>query len=350
MAKPALNFVVLTCLLAIPLIAVILVGYAPPALTPNDQFPVVSSAPTPQIDASTWTLTVSGDVDHELTYTYASLTALPNVTEVARLQCVDGPSGVAAWGGVPLNTILQAAGVHADAKSVVFYCADGYSTSLAIPKENTSDVLLAWEMNYVPLPPDHGYPVRVVAPNELGYKWAKWVTGIQVVNYDYQGYWESRGWSNNAEMVPTTDWRLHALLFSIVFLLGGLAAISGVKLSPTLPYFRNLPDFVSRKFHIGISLAFFPSAIGTFIYWSFATFANQGTIFFTLHGIVSLVCMSVITLGAILGFIRIRHNTSSGSFRHGNISLLGFFLLLITILLGFALTAGSDVISQLAFT
>ena len=345
MPKSVGNFIGITILLATPLLIVILVAYVPPALTPNAEFPVVSIGSTPQIDASNWNFTIYGDVDNAITYDYANLTTLPNVTEIARLTCVDGPTGVAEWGGVPLNTILTAAGVHSDAVAVVFYCADGYSTSLAIPKENTSDVLLAWQMNYVPLPPDQGYPVRVVAPNELGYKWAKWVTGIEVVNYVYLGYWESRGWSNNAEIAPTTDWRLHAMLFSAVFLLGGLAAISGLKLSPNKKYMQNLPDFVSRKFHVGVSLAYVSSAIATFIYWTISTYASQGDIFFTLHGIVGLICMVVITLGAIPAIIRAWRKSSMHSW-HGKVALIGFVLLLITILLGFALAAGMNITSS----
>ncbi|HMF31300.1 MAG TPA: molybdopterin-dependent oxidoreductase, partial [Candidatus Lokiarchaeia archaeon] len=236
--KPLLYFIGLTTLLALPLLAVVIIAYSPLMITPNGEFFVDSINGTPQIDANAWHLSVNGMVDHPLTLTYQSIITMPNVTETAKLICVDGPSGTAVWTGVPLNTILAEAGVQAGAVSVVFYGADGYSSSLALPQENTSDVLLAWEMNQVPLPPDHGYPIRVVAPNEIGYKWVKWVVQIQVVNYDYQGYWESRGYSNNGEIAPTTDWRLHAALFSVAFLLGGLAAVSGIKMRPESTTFR----------------------------------------------------------------------------------------------------------------
>lgn len=176
--RPIVTFVALTCVIALPLLAVIVVAYVPPTLTPNDTFFNVSIDGTPDISTDTWNLSIKGSVNHPLTYTFASITSLPNVTEVARLQCVDGPSGLAAWTGVPLNTILSAAGVQKGAERVVFYGADGYSSSLALPTENTSDVLLAWYMNGVPLPPAQGFPLRVAAPNALGYQWVKWVTKI----------------------------------------------------------------------------------------------------------------------------------------------------------------------------
>ncbi|MFW9990178.1 MAG: molybdopterin-dependent oxidoreductase [Candidatus Odinarchaeota archaeon] len=74
-----------------------------------------------------------------------------------------------------------------------FYAADDYNSSLTIEEATENDVLLAYEMNSEVLPPEHRFPIRVVAPNQLGYKWVKWVVRIEIVNYDYKGYWESRG-------------------------------------------------------------------------------------------------------------------------------------------------------------
>jgi hypothetical protein len=231
------------------------------------------------------------------------------------------------------------AGVKHGAVDIVFYGADGYTSSLDWPTENTSDVLLAYGMNGVPLPPDQGYPLRIVAQNELGYKWVKWVYRIDVVGYAYRGYWESRGWSDNAQIAAPTDWRLHAMLLSISFIFGGLAAISGVKLSPTMTDFKNLPKFVSRRFHIIVSLLFVSSATIFFTYWVVSTLIPRGAVFYELHGIVGLISIGLIIVGSAKSVSYLRHSQVKPTW-HGRVSLYGFVLFLLNILLGFALTAG----------
>jgi hypothetical protein len=346
MSKPIISFIGLTFLSGIPLIIVLLIGYIPPALTPNNSFFKVTIDGVPQIDTAKWSLQITGHVDHPITLNYSQILTYPNQTEIARLQCVDGPSGVAEWTGVPLNILLNQVGVQSDAISVVFFAADGYSSSLALPKDNQSDVLLAWGMNGVPLPADQGFPIRVVAPNNLGYKWVKWVSSIEIVDYDYEGYWESRGWSNNAHIASVTDWRLHALLFSITLLLGGLATISGIHLAPELTQLRELPDFVNRKFHGVVSSAFILCSLGTFIYWSISTFLKQGSIFFTFHGILGLISMILLVIGGFEGILRFS-TTEKKSSHHGRVALIGFGLFVATILLGFLLTANNDIFSRL---
>jgi hypothetical protein len=339
MPRPILSFVGLVGIFALPLLLVVVIGYIPAPITPNADFFTVSIDGTPQINVSAWTLKVEGQVNHPLTFTYANFTAQPNATVVARLQCVDGPSGTAAWTGIPLNSILAMAGVKAGAIDVVFYGGDGYTSSLAWPTENKSDVLLAFAMNGEPLPPAQGFPVRVAAPNELGYKWVKWVYRIDVVDYDYKGYWESRGWSDNARIVAPTDWRLHATLLSASFLFGGLAAISGVKLSPTMTAFKNLPAIVSRKFHIAASVSFLASAVVSFAYWVTATFLARGAVFYTLHGIMGLFSIGLLVLGALKVVPNLRRSPVKSSW-HGKVSLYGFIFYALTILLGLALTVG----------
>jgi hypothetical protein len=353
MPRPILSLLALVALLSIPLVSVIIVGNMPTGLTSNADFFTVSIDGTPQINVSQWSLVVGGQVDHELTFTYSNFTSQQNVTEIAKLECVDGPSARAAWTGVPLKNILSIAGVKSGAVDVVFYGADGYTSSLAWPSEIKSDVLLATGMNGETLPPDQGFPLRVVAPNELGYKWVKWVTRIEVVDFDYKGYWESRGFRDNAQLpTPTsspTDWRPHAILLSVSFLLGGLAAISGVKLSPNMTVFDDLPAFVSRKFHIAVSMSFLLFAVVSFTYWVLETLRTLGTVFYTLHGILGLLSIGLVIVGGIKAVPNLRRSPTKPSW-HGKISLWGFFLLALTILLGFMLTAGIDLLSPIAKT
>lgn len=339
MPRPVLAFAGIVGLLALPLVFVLIIGYAPATITPNADFFTLSIDGTPEINMTRWSLTVGGFVNHPLTFTYTNFTAQPNATEIAKLQCVTGPSGTAAWAGIPLNTILAMAEVRPGAVDVVFYGADGYTSSLAWPSQNSSDVLLAFKMNGEPLPPNQGFPVRVVAPGELGYKWVKWVYRIDVVNYDFKGTYETLGWSDDARLSAPSDWRVHATLMSASFLLGGLAAVSGVKQSPTSTAFRDLPKFVSRKFHIVTSALFVVSAIAIFVFWVAATLLTRGSVFYSLHGILGLASIALIVAGTIVALRNLRRPRTRSS-RHGGISIYGFIFYTLTILLGFALTIG----------
>jgi DMSO/TMAO reductase YedYZ molybdopterin-dependent catalytic subunit len=127
------------------------------------------------------------------------------MTEIAEVDCFAGPYGVAYWSGVRPSTVLDIAKETSSVVEVVFYSVDGFSTGISVSDERRNDVILAYEMNHLTLPIDLGYPIRLVVPNEFGYKWAKWVTHIEVVDYDYKGYWESRGWADDASITPISD-------------------------------------------------------------------------------------------------------------------------------------------------
>jgi DMSO/TMAO reductase YedYZ molybdopterin-dependent catalytic subunit len=117
---------------------------------------------------------------------------------------VEGWSVDILWEGVLLRDLLEEAEYDRGAKVVIFRCADGYSTSLPLGYVIERDILLAHKMNDVVLPEERGYPFQVVAEDKLGYKWAKWVTEIEVSDdADFEGYWEQRGYSNDADIRPT---------------------------------------------------------------------------------------------------------------------------------------------------
>jgi hypothetical protein len=99
-----------------------------------------------------------------------------------------------------LGELLAKAGVKSNAKKVVFRAADGYSTAIPLVKAMHPDTLLAIEMNGVPLPDDHGFPVRLINPGHYGMKNPKWITEIELTEKDYKGYWESRGWTDEARV------------------------------------------------------------------------------------------------------------------------------------------------------
>ena len=159
-------------------------------------------AGTQVINKDTYTLTVDGLVNKTLTLTYGDLQAYPQVSRLATLPCVEGWSFIAKWTGPALASILDDAGVKPEAKILIFYTADSPSgyTSLDLSYIRDKNVIIALRLNDITMPQDRGFPFQVVAEGKLGYKWAKWVTRIEVSdNENFRGYWESRGYSNSAD-------------------------------------------------------------------------------------------------------------------------------------------------------
>lgn len=185
----------------------------PPEITPTDQFYIVSKNPPgfdPVVDARKWSLQVDGLVAQPLRLTYDDITAMPAVEQVQTLECISNEVGGdlisnARWKGVRLRDILQrSGGTGATAVRVAFRCADGYTESIPVADAMNATTLLAYEMNGRPLPPTHGFPVRLLVPGLFGMKNPKWITRIEVVDYDFQGYWERSGWSDEAVVKTMT--------------------------------------------------------------------------------------------------------------------------------------------------
>ena len=154
-------------------------------------------------DQSTYTLTVDGLVDHPLTLSYADLRAYPQISQLMDLNCVEGWNFTAKWTGPALSAIFAAAGVQSGAKIAIFYTADvptGY-TSLDLSYIDDNNIIIALKDNDITLPADRGFPFQVVAMGKYGYKWAKWVTRIELSsNTNFRGYWESNGYNNNGDV------------------------------------------------------------------------------------------------------------------------------------------------------
>ncbi|MGH8056512.1 MAG: molybdopterin-dependent oxidoreductase, partial [Candidatus Entotheonellia bacterium] len=106
--------------------------------------------------------------------------------------------GNAKWKGVRVKDVLEEARVKAAARKVIFRAHDGYSTGVPLERCLGPQTFLAYEMNGQELPEDHGFPLRVVIPGYYGMKQPKWLTEIELVDHDYKGYWEQRGWADEA--------------------------------------------------------------------------------------------------------------------------------------------------------
>jgi DMSO/TMAO reductase YedYZ molybdopterin-dependent catalytic subunit len=154
-----------------------------------------------RVDADRYRLEVTGLVDDPGVYTYGEVLDFRKYSKVVTLHCVEGWSVKVLWEGVLLGDILRAAGTKTGANTVIFHAHDGYTTSLPLDYILENDILLAYKMNDVVLPPERGFPFQVVAESKLGYKWAKWVTEIEISSDPtYRGFWESRGYDNDADL------------------------------------------------------------------------------------------------------------------------------------------------------
>jgi DMSO/TMAO reductase YedYZ molybdopterin-dependent catalytic subunit len=117
--------------------------------------------------------------------------------KVVTLNCVEGWSVIILWEGVMVKDLLAEAEPLANAEVLIFRAYDGYTTSLPIDYIMDNDILMAYKMNDVILPPERGFPFQLVAESKSGYKWIKWITEIELSDdADYRGYWESQGFPN----------------------------------------------------------------------------------------------------------------------------------------------------------
>ena len=154
------------------------------------------------LDNETYRLTITGLVNNELEYTYDEvLYNYPSFKKVVTLRCVEGWSVTILWEGIQLKDLIADAEVNPEATTVIFYAYDGYSTSLPLDYIIDNNIMMAYKMNNVTLPPERGFPFQLVAESKWGYKWIKWITAIELSdNEDYRGYWESRGYPNDADL------------------------------------------------------------------------------------------------------------------------------------------------------
>ncbi|MBI4587970.1 MAG: molybdopterin-dependent oxidoreductase [Candidatus Rokubacteria bacterium] len=176
----------------------------PPEMMPVGKFYTVSkNVFDPTVSASRWGLEIKGLVERPYKLTYEELKGLPAVTQPATLMCISNEVGGdlignAQWKGVRLKDLLAKAGIKPNAVEVILRAADGYSDSFPLKKGLEDGVLVVYEMNGAPLAKQHGSPARVIVPGIYGMKNVKWVTSVELADYDYKGYWEVRGWSDEA--------------------------------------------------------------------------------------------------------------------------------------------------------
>jgi DMSO/TMAO reductase YedYZ molybdopterin-dependent catalytic subunit len=149
----------------------------------------------PQVDADSFRLEVSGLVGDRHAWSLPELWALPQTDQVTRHICVEGWSAIGKWGGVPFSVFLRRVGADLGASYVGFKCADDYYTSIDMPTALHPQTLLTLSFDDQPLPPRHGFPLKLRVPTKLGYKNPKHIQAIFVTNTYPGGYWEDQGYN-----------------------------------------------------------------------------------------------------------------------------------------------------------
>ena len=168
-----------------------------PAIGPRDN----SIKGTQHIDIQNYTLTIKGLDGSTVDLRYNDVIALTSYQRLITLHCVEGWDATILWEGVLLSDLITLAHPSVNVKTIIFHAVDGYTTSLPYQIILDKQLILAYKGNGLALPDEMGYPFIVVAENKLGYKWARWVTEIELSSDEnYKGYWESRGYTNSADV------------------------------------------------------------------------------------------------------------------------------------------------------
>lgn len=172
----------------------------PAGQTEVKNFPVLDMGIKPWIGTAEWKLRVFGLVENALDLDWVAYKALPQITDVSDFHCVTRWSQLdMEWQGVRARDVLMLAKPLDKAKYVTMHGYDGYTTNLPLAALLDDDVLIAHSFNGELLSRDHGGPVRMVVPKRYAWKGAKWLKAIELHEFDRPGFWEVRGYHNDAD-------------------------------------------------------------------------------------------------------------------------------------------------------
>ncbi|MBN1967439.1 MAG: sulfite oxidase-like oxidoreductase [Anaerolineae bacterium] len=175
-------------------------GRLPPNQSLTRKFPVLHYGSVPGFDAATWTFRIFGEVEAERVWTWAEFTQLPTVTLTTDIHCVTGWSKFdTTWEGPRCRDLLDLVTIKPSAQYVIAHAEGGYTTNVPLDVMLEDDVLLAWKYDGAPLPPDHGYPLRLLVPKRYFWKSAKWLRGLEFSAEDRPGFWERAGYHNEGD-------------------------------------------------------------------------------------------------------------------------------------------------------
>jgi len=168
----------------------------PPGQYLTEKWPVLHYGGVPSVSKETWNLRIFGLIDQEpLTLSYDDLLALPQTTMTADIHCVTRWSRLdTQFEGVRFTDLLQLVQVKPEATHAMIHAEQGFTSNLSLEDLTQPNVMLAHRADGKPLEEAHGGPVRLVVPHLYFWKSAKWVRGIEFMNRDRPGFWESYGY------------------------------------------------------------------------------------------------------------------------------------------------------------
>jgi DMSO/TMAO reductase YedYZ molybdopterin-dependent catalytic subunit len=172
----------------------------PPGQYQTRKWPVLTYERVPNFDPKKYRFRAWGEVENPFELTWEELLALPRVQLTADFHCVTTWSRYDnAWEGVHIREILQRALPKPTAHFVMAHSFTGYTTNMPLSALDDDDVLIAFKHDGQDLEPEHGGPVRLIVPKLYAYKSAKWLDGLEFLEHDRPGFWEIRGYNNNAD-------------------------------------------------------------------------------------------------------------------------------------------------------
>jgi DMSO/TMAO reductase YedYZ molybdopterin-dependent catalytic subunit len=168
----------------------------PPGQYVTTDFPVLSAGPTPDVPIETWSFALKEAGGTALgTWSWKELLALPSTTLTVDIHCVTKWSKLGTrWKGVTIDALLEAAGLDDPAPYVMAFCDGGYTTNLALEDLLDGRGMVAYEYDGSPIDPEHGGPARLLVPHLYFWKSAKWVRGLELMEEDEPGFWETHGY------------------------------------------------------------------------------------------------------------------------------------------------------------
>jgi len=178
-------------------------GYDPARLPPGqyltEKWPVLHAGSVPKVDLATWDLTVTGEVERDLTLTWEQLIELPSREVTVDIHCVTRWSRFdTTFKGVHWSEIAKLVSPKPSARFVIAHAEQGFTSNMPIDAIEDENALIAYEADGEPLTPDHGWPVRLVVPSRYFWKSAKWLRGLELRSTDEPGFWERYGYHNDA--------------------------------------------------------------------------------------------------------------------------------------------------------
>jgi len=165
----------------------------PPGQYLEHTFPVLQAGPTPPVKTSTWKFTITTEAGAATSWDWKRFTALPAEDITTDIHCVTQWSKLGtSWRGVSLDTLLD--GIETSAGYAMAKSYGGYTANLPLPDLRDGKAWVAYSYDGKPLPPEHGGPARLLVPHLYFWKSAKWVTGLDLMKHDKQGFWEKLGY------------------------------------------------------------------------------------------------------------------------------------------------------------